>query len=749
MSIKGFEVGGVQERYDYTALDNTPANLVQDGNYVHTDNNYTNADKTKLDGIATGANKTIIDATLTQSGQAADAKATGDELDDLKSAIDENIERYTTPTENLWKPLWELGELKWADGTPAAATTIMRTADFINVEPGTTYAFYDARDWTKEQYNMLYPVQHVFEYGADGTFIKNTVIYIQQFKTSDSTYKVKFRTNTLPSGFDLTTYNTKKFLLYKGATYRDYVPPYPALDAPSFPVAGHASDNLFPGGMFGFVNDSNGSVSVIVTSACTTSNWIKVKKTEHPIIYRYVFGYSGSYNLNFALCYDADRMFIGTVSNTAVSQSVFGHVASFALLDNTEYVILRSNEFPGTEENLAQIAALKAACEDGLYVSTSLDAIYFNHQTNGKNKITADDTNNDFLYKIRNNSIRGFMLDGLKSYVDGLLATGYDALIPAMTDIHAYSYEPWAVINYMADSGAADVAVTLGDNIVDHFDTKAEAVNFMRDRFGAQFKFATKAPMLSAVGNHDTNPVNSSDISDGSKMLHPDELYTLMRSRNTPGILSGKCYGFYDIENAKIRVIILNTSDIYDTDGTPLCNGNNTAVQQEQFDWFCDVALDFSGKDDADEWAVITMSHDRLSVVGGTGNPFATVITAFTTGTSGTATGSRTLDGHTFTLSKAVNYSSQGAVEYIGHICGHYHNDNMTVFATNYKEVEIPCAVLTAHYYDGATRKDYTRTKGTTEELLFDTVCIDRANRSVLMKRFGGVGADRTFTYGA
>jgi lysophospholipase L1-like esterase len=91
MSIKGFEVGGVQERYDYTTLDNTPANLVQDANYVHTDNNFTNADKTKLDGIEANANKTVIDATLTQSRQAADAKATGDELADLKSAFDTEI----------------------------------------------------------------------------------------------------------------------------------------------------------------------------------------------------------------------------------------------------------------------------------------------------------------------------------------------------------------------------------------------------------------------------------------------------------------------------------------------------------------------------------------------------------------------------------------------------------------------------------------------------------------------------------
>ena len=87
MSIKGFEVGGVQAKYDYESLDNIPANLVQDANYVHTDNNYTNADKTKLSGIEAQANKTTIDATLTQSGQAADAKATGDAISALNAQV--------------------------------------------------------------------------------------------------------------------------------------------------------------------------------------------------------------------------------------------------------------------------------------------------------------------------------------------------------------------------------------------------------------------------------------------------------------------------------------------------------------------------------------------------------------------------------------------------------------------------------------------------------------------------------------
>ena len=87
MSIKGFEVGGVQQRYDYESLDNIPANLVQDANYVHTDNNFTNADKTKLSGIEAQANKTTIDATLTHSGQAADAKATGDAISALDAQV--------------------------------------------------------------------------------------------------------------------------------------------------------------------------------------------------------------------------------------------------------------------------------------------------------------------------------------------------------------------------------------------------------------------------------------------------------------------------------------------------------------------------------------------------------------------------------------------------------------------------------------------------------------------------------------
>ena len=58
----------------------------------------------------------VTDPTLTQSGVPADAKATGDELTDLKSAIDD-IE-----VANLLYPVWEQGYIKEDDGTVGADT---------------------------------------------------------------------------------------------------------------------------------------------------------------------------------------------------------------------------------------------------------------------------------------------------------------------------------------------------------------------------------------------------------------------------------------------------------------------------------------------------------------------------------------------------------------------------------------------------------------------------------------------------
>lgn len=53
-------------------IQNKPQNLVQDADYVHTDNNYTDADKSKLDGIEAGA-ESNVQSDWTESDSASDA----------------------------------------------------------------------------------------------------------------------------------------------------------------------------------------------------------------------------------------------------------------------------------------------------------------------------------------------------------------------------------------------------------------------------------------------------------------------------------------------------------------------------------------------------------------------------------------------------------------------------------------------------------------------------------------------------
>lgn len=53
--------GGVADAVEWEGVLNKPSDLVQDANYVHTDNNYTTEDKTKLSGIAAGAQVNVIE----------------------------------------------------------------------------------------------------------------------------------------------------------------------------------------------------------------------------------------------------------------------------------------------------------------------------------------------------------------------------------------------------------------------------------------------------------------------------------------------------------------------------------------------------------------------------------------------------------------------------------------------------------------------------------------------------------------
>ena len=73
-SIPAAQVQSDWNQTNSSAVDyikNKPSNLVQDANYVHTDNNFTDNDKDKLDGIEAGAEKNV-QADWNQSNSSAD-----------------------------------------------------------------------------------------------------------------------------------------------------------------------------------------------------------------------------------------------------------------------------------------------------------------------------------------------------------------------------------------------------------------------------------------------------------------------------------------------------------------------------------------------------------------------------------------------------------------------------------------------------------------------------------------------------
>lgn len=96
-------------------------------------NDYTDEEKTKLGSVETGANKIIIDTTLTQSGQAADAKMVGDKIASLKDLTIVTDETVIT-TDVLNTLTWTSGYMGTSGSTGTASN--LRYSNKISVSKG-------------------------------------------------------------------------------------------------------------------------------------------------------------------------------------------------------------------------------------------------------------------------------------------------------------------------------------------------------------------------------------------------------------------------------------------------------------------------------------------------------------------------------------------------------------------------------------------------------------------------------------
>ena len=487
---------------------------------------------------------------------------------------------------------------------------------------------------------------------------------------------------------------------------------------------GEDTPNLFKGNCYyGSINTSTGaetfSYEKIVTPFIAISG----------ILYYKLFnGKSGDIAIVFE--YDDAKTLIDY-------HSLSGKPIGMRVLDaNTRYIkfttlVASANyELPDTDEmsrNLLVASDIKV-----------LGRLATNHNITGQESVRYDLFDKSIAFE------KSYVKSAIATYRDTLRDTFYDFVMPMNTDLHTIDSEPYNMLTYMAESGMADICFNLGDNVPDHFDTRAETVAMLEAVRLWNSSNNQKCELLVLRGNHDNNPTSDDDV---SKMISDSLYYNIFQHRTKKGFYkAGLNYGFLDFEQSKIRVIWLDSGDIYDhTTGEPLTSGYNVMVQQDQFDWFCDVALDFSNIADRDEWSVITVSHAQISSQLSTA--FEVVLKAFMDGTAVSGSASTAYGDYTNTLTYNVDFSSQGAMEYICHVNGHTHDDNAVLIGnTGRYDIDIACDNGTAYYYVGSTRTAYTRTAGTIEEHIMDTLCLDKANRKIYMKRLG-VGSDREFNY--
>ena len=116
------------------------------------------------------------------------------------------------PVENLFDGELELGTITNGTGATGASNNAIRSVNYIEVKPNTTYTLSNDKNYTP----------YVFEYNSSKTYISNSTTQVTPytFTTTSTTKYIKFRTIEGKVENDLTT----KFMLELGSKANAYTP---------------------------------------------------------------------------------------------------------------------------------------------------------------------------------------------------------------------------------------------------------------------------------------------------------------------------------------------------------------------------------------------------------------------------------------------------------------------------------------------------------------------------------------------
>ncbi len=319
-------------------------------------------------------------------------------------------------------------------------------------------------------------------------------------------------------------------------------------------------------------------------------------------------------------------------------------------------------------------------------------------------------------------------------------------VIGAMSDLHTAGTDDSATsvkhaciaMNEINKITQLDLVTILGDICVDHMDS-VNNPGFLYVR--QQLDNIDKAvDVIHLEGNHDLDEINT------SAAIRRQEYYAYIGANNVDVVTDFgnefRNYGYKDFDNKRIRVIYLNTSDVAEEGMT-----THLRISPEQFTWFINTALDFSGKTGASDWQVVVLTHIPLNYTNSAISNLLQVLQDYKGKKSGSITQNDTTISYNFTNCQQT---------FLCHIHGHIHNYRTDWFG-DVLSITVPNACFgrnneygtsssyddTVHELYGDVDKDgnqrvYEKTLATVEDTAFSVFVIDgRVTNKVHVYNYG------------
>ena len=475
----------------------------------------------------------------------------------------------------------------------------------------------------------------------------------------------------------------------------------------------------------GFINDwayNNGQVQMTIA--------------ERSVIYYYLD--NGDYK---SIAIDAGESYLIPSNNALVIDSTDNQIKIKKISKVTlgDLVLAQTGEIDGNYKRY-----MRGFFADRILIATS----YENYDTHNVKQTYVRDVDNDSVNALQNN---------------------YDFSMVISTDLHintqgkVFNAPTLNVVERIRKNFTPSAVVNLGDSVALGLEDSARAYYSLNDLKQPIGEFDN---LFLIVGNHDYNNISelSVDRQPKESIIPKKAIYNIMGKFHENDCVWGSREGMYyykDFEDAKIRMVFLNTLDKPEEWVT--IEGKEyekypwlpNIVSAEQVDWLIDNALNFTDKNDRAEWAVIICSHvtpapnalgnsaslGALDISNPQGVEICKIAEAFVAGSSKTLLYTDTQYNGTATINRDADFTTQGAMKLIGWFAGHNHHDQkVTINGVTY------VTTLCGYYTSGVDENYISMQKDTYSEVAVDLLIVDKASRKAIIKRYG-VGEDREWTW--